>query len=209
MRTSTFLLVAGLLCLAGAARGGEESPPHADFHAAPTLYGFAVRDQTDFLMLVAPADVRWLHLEVRYNYEGIGTGSAFVGWTGHGDRRVKVDATAMVGGVFGDVRGVVPATRLTLRYWKLDLLVEAQYVVDLGDFAASFFYAWSELGFSPLRWLRLAIVGQRTHILHNNLQVQRGAAVGAKLFDTVTLTAYELNLGWISPTFIGAIGVEF
>ena len=42
-----------------------------------TAYGYSVPDQPDFVMLVAPADVQWFHLEGRYNYEGLDTGSMF------------------------------------------------------------------------------------------------------------------------------------
>jgi hypothetical protein len=51
-------------------------------------------------------------------------------------------------------------------------------------------------------------VVQRTRVLANDLDLQRGVLLGVTIRDTVTVTAYELNLGWIHPTFIGAIGVD-
>ena len=44
----------------------------------------------------------WLHLEARYNYEGIGTGSAWVGWNFGFGEKLRLDATLMAGGIFGD-----------------------------------------------------------------------------------------------------------
>jgi len=38
--------------------------------------------------------------------------------------RVKLTVTPMFGGVAGEARGLVPAPRLTLAWWKLDLSSE-------------------------------------------------------------------------------------
>ena len=201
------LLVAGLLSSGAAV--ADDGPAERRTRLAATLYGYSVPDEPDFLMLVAPADIRWLHIEARYNYEDLRTGSVFVGTTGRSGDRVKLEGTAMVGGVFGAVDGVAPALRFTLLVWKIDFFIEAEYVIDLRATDASFFYAWSELGISPLPRLRVGLVGQRTRVVHNDLEFQRGVFVGVTPIDAVTLTAYVLNLGWISPTYIGAFGVAF
>ncbi len=58
-----------------------------------------------------------LHLEARYNYEGIDTGSVWVGWNfGFGDE-LRLDATLMAGGIFGDFNGAAPGYELTIA-WK-------------------------------------------------------------------------------------------
>jgi hypothetical protein len=201
------VLVAGLLS-SGAALAADGSAEGRS-RVAATLYGYSVPDEPDFLMLVAPADIRWLHIEARYNYEDLRTGSFFVGTTGRSGDRVKLEGTAMVGGVFGTVDGVAPALRFTLLVWKIDFFIEAEYVIDLRDTGASFFYSWSELGVSPLPRLRLGLIGQRTRVIANDLEFQRGVFVGVNPIAAITLTAYVLNLGWISPTYVGAFGVAF
>jgi hypothetical protein len=122
---------------------------------------------------------------------------------------VALEGTAMLGGVFGGVVALAPAVRVAAAAWKLDLFAEAEVVVDLRDARSSFFYSWSELGLSPLRWLRVGLVGQRTRVLHNDLVLQGGAFAGVTLFDKVSLALYELNLGWAAPTFVAAAGVGF
>jgi hypothetical protein len=173
-----------------------------------TVYGYAVPDQSDFLMLVVPADWRWFHAEGRYNYESLHTGSAFLGLNASAGDKVKLTGTAMLGGVFGDVDGVAPAFRVTVTWWKLDFSSEGEYLIDAHDLDASFFYSWSELGLNPLHWLRVGAIGQRTRVVHNDLEIQRGLFVGFSPWPVVSFTFYELNLGWDSPTFVGAFGVH-
>ena len=177
--------------------------------AGATVYGYSVPDQKDFVMVVAPVDAGWVHLEGRYNYEGLHTGSVFLGLNAGAGDKLRFDLTAMVGSIFGDTAGVAPALRLTLTWWKLDLTTENEYVVNVRDPAASFFYSWSELGLSPLPWLRVGAVAQRTRVVESDLDIQRGVFAGVTLFQTVDLTFYELNLGWVAPTYIAAIGASY
>ena len=204
--------VLALLILAGLVAAPTRSACARDaskWGVGATAYGYSVPNQPDFVMVVAPVDIRWFHIEGRYNYESLHTGSFFLGLnTGAGDK-LKLDLTGMVGGVFGDVDGVAPAFRLTLAWWKLDFSTEDEYLIDVHDLGASFFYSWSELGISPLRWLRLGVVGQRTRVIHTGLDLQRGVLAGISLFQTVSLTFYELNLGWVTPTYILALGASY
>ena len=174
-----------------------------------TAYGYSVPDQRDFVMLVAPADIQWFHLEGRYNYEGLDTGSMFLGLNAGAGDQLRLDATAMVGAVFGDFAGIAPGLRVTLSWSKLDLSTENELVVDLSDPGASFFYSWSELGLSPWPWLRVGAVAQRTRVARSELEIQRGLFASVTLFQTVTLAFYELNLGWATPTYIAAIGASY
>ena len=48
------------------------------------------------------------HLEARYNYEAQRTGSLWAGYNFSVGKKVKLDATPMVGGVFGNVNAVAP-----------------------------------------------------------------------------------------------------
>ena len=104
---------------------------------------------------------------------------------------------------------MAPGLRVTLTWWKLDFSTEDEYVIDVNDVNASFFYNWSELGISPLHWLRLGTVVQRTRVIHTGLDLQRGLLAGVTVFQKVTLTFYELNLGWVTPTYILALGASY
>jgi len=171
-----------------------------------TAYAYFVPDEPDFVMAVVPLDVRLLHVEARYNYEAVRSGSAFLGVNVAFGERVKVGFTPMFGGVAGDLDGLVPALRLTVAWWKLDFAGESEIVFDFDDSGSTFFYAWSELGFSPVAWLRAGAVVQRTHVVQTPLTVQRGAFVGGA-FRSAALTLYEFNLGWTTPTWVLALSV--
>lgn len=200
--------LAGCLLVAvattAAAQAGDERP----WTIGATAYAYFVPDEPDFVMAVAPADVRLLHVEARYNYEALRSGSAFVGLNARWGDRLHIVFTPMFGGVAGDLDGLVPALRLTLTWWKLDLSSESEIVVSLDDSASSFFYNWSELGVSPWPWLRTGAALQRMHVVQTPLAVQRGVFVSGT-FRFVTIVLYEFNLGWTTPTWVLATSVAF
>ena len=203
-----FLICGFAVGLSGAAEATEEAGPERSWRIAASVYGYFVPDQPDFVMAIVPVDVGRLHFDGRYNYEGVRSGSAFVGGKAGWGRALALHLTPMIGGVLGDVDGLVPALRLTLAWWKVDLYDESEVVVDLHDAGASFFYLWSELGFSPLGWLRFGAVAQRSRVFHTPLDVQRGMFASVTIrFLTVTL--YEFNAGWTTPTWVGAVSASF
>ena len=116
--------------------------------------------------------------------------------------------TPMFGGVAGDLDGVIPALRFKVTWWKLELTSESEVVVDLDDNGDSSFYNWSELGISPVDWLHTGVVIQRNRELQTPLDVQRGLFV-AGTFRFATLTLYELNLFWTTPTWVLAMTLTF
>jgi len=190
---------------AGTARAATDDETPA-WKLSATALAYFVPDQPDFVMLIAPVDLRRLHLEVRYNYEALRSGSLFAGVTGRWGETLRLVATPMIGGVFGDLDGVVPALRLTLTWWKLDLFSESELVVDVAAAGASFFYEWSELGVSPFDWLRFGVAVQRSRVFHTSLEVQRGLFVGATV-RRLTLTLYQFNAPWTTPTWVGAVSL--
>src|SRR5262245_40814007 len=122
-RIARAFVAAALVSLAARPAAAREP---GGFGIAATAYGYVVPDEPNFVMLVVPADARWFHLEGRYNYESLHTGSLFAGLNfGAGDK-LRFDFTAMVGGVFGDVDGVAPGYRVTLAWWRLDLSSEGE-----------------------------------------------------------------------------------
>ena len=135
------LIVAGLVAVPTRSAFAEDA---RNWGVGATAYGYSVPDQPDFVMVVAPVDIRWFHIEGRYNYESLHTGSIFFGANASAGDKLKLDVTGMVGGVFGDVDGVAPAFRLTLSWWKLDFSTEDEYLIDAHNLSASFFYSWSE-----------------------------------------------------------------
>jgi hypothetical protein len=128
----------------------------------------------DILMFVGTADRNQLHLEARYNYEGVKVGSAFVGWNFTGGQTVEFKAIPMAGVAFGRTTGFIPALKLSVGYGIADFYAEEEYVYDLKDTEGNFFYSWLELGFTPMDMIRAGGVAQRTRIVRTPLDLDRG-----------------------------------
>jgi len=191
---------------AAAATGEKPEKPGWEFNAS--LYGYFPPEDRHYAQPTVIADHGALHVEGRYNYEGDKTGSAWVGWNlGVGDA-LRLDATLMAGGVFGDTRGVAPGFELTVSYGRFELYSEGEYVIDVDDSANNFFYNWAQLGYSPFDWLTLGLASQRTRAYETGLDVQRGVFVGFT-YKNVKLTTYVFNPGWETPTVVSSLGVSF
>jgi hypothetical protein len=217
MRTVRSLLtaVAVLLAVAGplraqAAEGGDAtgtSPaPAWEFGAA--LFGYFVPDDTDFALPIVTADRGALHLEGRYNYEELDTGSLFAGWTIETGSTLELELTAMVGAVFGDLDGIAPGYELSLSYRRFSLYSEGEYVVDLNDSAENFLYNWTELTYAPLDWLRVGLVAQRTRAYETDLDVQRGLLVAAS-YGNLEFALDVFNVGLDDPMIVCSVAASW
>jgi hypothetical protein len=187
-----------------AATGAEA--PEWDFGAS--VYGYFPPDDTWYGQPTLTADYGALHLEGRYNYEGLQTGSAWIGGNIGIGEALRLDLTLMAGGIFGDQFGVAPGYELTLSWRDVELYSEGEFVFDTGDLGDHFFYTWSQLGYSPLDWLSLGLASQRTRAYETELDVQRGVFVGLA-YRRLSLTAYVFNLGWETPTVVAALAATF
>jgi len=194
------------LTTAGAAAAAEEG--ERDWKATATAYAYFVPEQSDFVMVIVPVQIGRVHVEARYNYEALRSGSGFVGFDGAWGREVRMHVSPMIGAVVGALDGWVPALRWTLSWWKLDIFSESEVVFDLADPHDSFFYNWSELGFTPLEWLRGGIAIQRSRVFQTRLDIQRGVFVSAT-FRRVTVSLYEFNLFWTTPTWVAGLSVTY
>jgi hypothetical protein len=166
------------------------------------------QDESNFLLLQASADRGPLHLELRYNYESLETGSAWIGWTLEGGGSVTFFATPMVGVLAGETRGVAPGLELGAGVGPVDVYGEAEWVVEAGDDAEDFFYLWSEIGVRPIAPLRLGIAAQRTRVVDTPRDLARGP------FASVELGRAGLTGCWLDPDrdgglWILTIGVSF
>lgn len=171
-------------------------------------YAYFIPEDRDFILSIFTADRGALHLEARYNYENFQTGSLFLGYNFSAGKKLQFEATPMFGVLIGATSGIAPGVRVVLGYEQFELSTDAEYVFDRENSADNFFYDWSELSYAPSDWVRLGIVTQRTRILETELELQRGllAGISYKGFD---VTSYVLNLGWVSPTIIFALGYGF
>jgi hypothetical protein len=191
----------------GAPAPAAEEPKEAWSFSA-SAYTYVVPDEHDFVQPTVTADHGWLHLEVRYNYEALDTGSAWVGYNFSGGDALNWEVTPMVGGVVGNTRGIAPGWKGSLGWWKLELYNESEYVFDTTDSSGSFFYAWSELSLAPVDWARFGIAGQRTRLYRTEREVQRGVLAGVT-YKILNLTTYVFDPDTSKPTVVVAVGVTF
>ena len=69
-------------------------------------------------------------------------------------------------------------------------------------------YNWDQITYSPLKWLQLGLVSQRTRAYHTSLDVQRGVLVGFT-YKKVNFTTNIFNFGWTEPTEVLSLGLNF
>jgi hypothetical protein len=181
---------------------GEETTNRWAF--AGSLYTYLVPDSREYLQPSFFADRQWLHLEARYNYESLNTGSAWLGYNLGGVEKLAWEFAPMLGGVFGNTTGVAPGYRGSLSWWKLELSSEGEFLFDVGDFSKSYFYNWSEISLLPVEWFRFGMVTQRTRLYKSDRDVQRGVLAGIR-YRKVECTAYVLNPDESRPTFVLAL----
>jgi hypothetical protein len=185
------------------------SPPaKQDWEFAVTAYPTQVRGGENYTSAIAAADRGALHLEARYSYEAIDARSAFAGWTFSGGESLTWELTPLLGGAWGPVRAFVPGLEFSAAWKRIDFYVEAEFVRDRSDAENNYNYAWSELGFRALDWLRIGAVGQRTRAYGGERDFQRGPFVQAT-YGAATFGAFWFNPGSKDQVFVGSIGVKF
>ena len=74
-----------------------------EFNTTANLY---ILSDNTYLNPVVSADKNHLHLEARYNYEDLNTGSVFAGYNFHAGDSLEVSFTPTIGGIFGNSNGV-------------------------------------------------------------------------------------------------------
>jgi len=149
-----------------------------------------------------------LHLEARYNYEAIKTGSLWLGYNFSFGKKLAFEATPMFGGVFGDITGIAPGYTVSISYEPIEFFTQGEYFFDAGNRSGNFFYSWSELSCAPVTWFRVGIVVDRTKALGSNFDIRRGPLVGFK-YKKVDFTTYWLDPGSRDATFIFTVALNF
>ena len=187
-------------------------PAHADdppkIAVAATVLHYAMRDEPDFHVGVASLERGRLRFEARYNYEARDAGSVFVGWKFAGGEQLTWQITPIAGVLFGSTKALIPGLEASVAWRTLDAYVEAEYVSDLEHHADSYFYAWIELGWRPVEWLRVGLVGQRTRVIDNGRDIQRGV-FGQLAFGNTTVGVYAFNPEAASRYAIVSLGLSF
>lgn len=175
---------------------------------AVTVDGYLVSDQDDYVSPTLSADHGWLHLEGRYNYENLRTGSLWIGYNIHTGKKVTLELIPMIGGIFGRTTGIAPGFEASLEYKKIRASISNEYVFDTSHESGNFYYSWPQVSYSLKDWLRVGLVAQRTKPFQTKLDTQRGFLVGLS-HKKVEFTAYVFNVGWTEPSVVLEAGWNF
>lgn len=176
------------------------------FYASASFY--LVPDGRDYVQPTFMADRDWLHLELRYNYEALDTGSAWCGVNFSDGEELTWELTPMIGAAFGDTTGLAPGYKFSVSWWRLEFSTEGEFFFDLNEASDSFFYSWSELSLSPVEWFRFGVAVQRTRVSEEHPDVQIGLLAGVSI-EALDLTANVFNLDEDTPTLVFSIGLTF
>jgi hypothetical protein len=181
-----------------------------------STFTYLALHQRDYANPNFSADYGRLHLEARYNYEALKTGSVWIGCNFPRftiGKDLEINATPMLGGVFGDITGVAPGYSIEASYKIIKASTQGEYFFDAGNNSGDFFYSWSEFSASLPKadCVRAGLVVERTQASGNS-EVRRGPLVGFKhkcKDKDVDLTIYWLAPGSREATFVFAVTVEF
>ncbi len=214
-RTAVAALACGLATAALAAGDERAAPAPAPLATVEPAWEFAltayptdVRGGENYTSAIAAVDHGPLHFEARYSYESIGARSAFAGWSFSGGEDFTWEVRPLLGGAWGSIHAFVPAVEASLAWRQLDFYTEAEYVHDNHEHTGSYTYAWSELGFRPVEWLRIGAAGQRTRAYGGDREFQRGP-FAQFTWSKLTIGGYWFNPGSSEQVFVGSIGVAF
>jgi len=173
---------------------------------AATGYWNDPRGGDAFASGIFTADRDALHVEARANYEAVHAQSAFIGYSFSWGQDVKLDLRPIVGGVTGSARGPIAGLEATIAGGPFDYYIEAEHVND--RVGGSYNYAWTELGWRPVEWLRVGLAGQHTRVYGGDRETQRGGLVQLT-HGKFTLSGYWFNPGTSEQVAIVALGAAF
>jgi hypothetical protein len=169
---------------------------------------YVARNAHDYFNPTLTADGDWLHLEARYNYEALKTGSIWLGYNFNTGDKLAISVTPMLGGIFGDLTGIAPGYTIELNYGPFEAYTQGEYFIDTGMRSGNFFYNWSEFSIVPVRWIRVGLVLDRTKALGDDLSIRRGPLLGFRYKD-FDFTTYWLSPGSNESTFVFAATINF
>jgi hypothetical protein len=169
---------------------------------------YLVQHGRDYVNPNLVADRGWLHLEARYNYEAFKTGSVWLGYNFSVGKKLALEATPMLGGVFGDITGIAPGYTISISYEPIEFSTQGEYFFDAGNRSGNFFYSWSELSCAPVTWFRAGVVIERTKAFGSTSDIRPGPLVGFK-YKKVDFTTYWLSPGSRDAAFIFTVALNF
>jgi hypothetical protein len=211
---SSFAVLAVVLLSFASAAAAQSGPSTAVVKPQPTdswtfftyIDGYIAPHSSFLASPVFTADHRHLHLEARYGYEDRYLGSMWAGYNFSGGSNLKWTITPMFGVVVGQRTGVAPGLEASLAYKRLSFYTSAEYVFDVKNRDNNFFYAWPQLTYAPVNWLRVGIAAQHTKLYNTKLSTDYGPEISVS-HKRLYFTSYILNPH--NPIVILELGASF
>jgi hypothetical protein len=212
--SSPFAALAAILLLSASATAAQSGPSSAVVKPQPTdswtfftyIDGYIAPHSSFLASPVFTADRKHLHLEARYGYEDRYLGSMWAGYNFSGGSKLKWTITPMFGVVVGQRTGVAPGLEASLAYNRLSFYTSAEYVFDASNRTNNFFYAWPQLTYAPVHWLRLGVAAQHTKVYNSKFNTDYGPEVSVS-HKKLYFTTYVLNPG--NPIVVLELGAAF
>ena len=86
----------------------DPTEPEKPWTFSASVYAYFPPNAGDYLQPTLTADHESLHLEARYNYEALDSGSVWIGYNFSGGHKLEWQFSPMLGGIFGQLTGVAP-----------------------------------------------------------------------------------------------------
>ena len=214
MRMSSLVVsLAAILCLSANA-AAQSGPSTAIVKPQPTeawsfttyIDGYIAPHSSFLAAPVFTADHNHLHLEARYGYEDRYLGSVRAGYNFSGGTTLKWALTPMLGVVIGQGTGVPLGLEGSVTYKRLSFSSSAEYVFDAQNRDNNFFYAWPQLTYAPLNWLRIGIAAQHTKVYNTKFNTDFGPEISISR-KRLYFTTYVLHPR--DPIMILELGASF
>ena len=173
-----------------------------------TVYGYLPASGDGYASPTFTADHKWLHLEGRYSYEAFRTGSIWAGYNFSWGEKWQFEITPMIGGVFGRTNGIAPGCEASLSWKKLSFSLDNEYVFDTTSKSGNFYYAWPQITYQPLTWLRLGALAEHTKVFQTKTDRKIGFLVGFD-YKRYEFTTYVLNPGVSGANVQFEVGATF
>jgi len=202
------LALAPCLTRADDRESASSSSAGASWDVGASVLLYVLREEPNYFQPTVTVDHGMLHLEARYNYEARETASAWLGANFSFGDDLKLGLVPMVGGVFGQTRGIATGLTITLDWGPLALWSQSEYVFDLADSSNDYFYVWSELSVTGPEWLRVGLVLQRTRVFQTATELQGGPLAGVS-FWKLSGTVYFFSPGQDDQFVVVALAGTF
>ena len=93
-----------------------------------------------------------------------------------------------------------PRSASTVNWWRVDLYSESEVVIPFSGAGGSFYYNWSELGFSPPLGIRVGGVVQRNLVFETSLDFQRASSPASASVPSTSRSTSSTGAGPRRPS---------